>query len=80
MDKAFRRRARLYHDRLRRHRGLHWNLRGFKLTISAVHMDEGRKAKEETRQNSSPSSQSFTSFAIAPKRLRDKNTSTRPEG
>jgi hypothetical protein len=29
-------------------------------------MNEGQKAKEEARQNGSPSSQSITSFAIPP--------------
>jgi hypothetical protein len=29
-----------------------------------MHTNEGQKAKEETRQNRSPSSQSFTPFAM----------------
>ena len=66
MDQALRRCVRLHLDRLRRHRGLDWNLRSFKLTISTGHTNDGQKAKEETRQNSSLRSQSLTSLGLTP--------------
>src|ERR1700733_9175992 len=45
VDYALPRCVRLHFDRLRRNRGLYWNLRGFKLTISTGQMDHGQKAK-----------------------------------
>ena len=66
MDEALWRCVRLHLDRLRRYRGLDWNLRSFKLAISTGHTNDGQKAKEETRQNSSLHSQTRTSLGLAP--------------
>ena len=45
VDYALRMSVRLHFDRLRRNRGLNWNLRGFKLTISTGQTDDSQKAK-----------------------------------
>jgi hypothetical protein len=45
VDYAVRMSVRLHFDRIRRNRGLYWNLRGFKLTISTGQADHGQKAK-----------------------------------
>ena len=51
---------------------LNCNLRSFKLTISTGHTNDGQKAKEETRQNSSLRSQSLTSLGLAPSGQRSR--------